>query len=168
MFYCTLLHMCTYILMAPKVFFILIWICYNSGLPTCYVNVSNEEVMACSEDSRQKGCCFSLYGPVASTVHLLSGSGYQVTQARGLHHGNHCSDTTKQSFKRVGSICDVSWAETILDRITMSQHCNNVHCTCVDLINCYTETDTITIVQSYTGKYHEFVAVCIVTSAQHE
>ena len=26
----------------------------------------------------------------------------------------------------------------------------------------------ITIVQSYTGKYHEFVAVCIVTSAQHE
>ena len=26
----------------------------------------------------------------------------------------------------------------------------------------------ITIVRSYTGKYHEFVAVCIVTSAQHE
>ena len=26
----------------------------------------------------------------------------------------------------------------------------------------------ITIVQSYTGKYHEFVAVCIVMSAQHE
>ena len=26
----------------------------------------------------------------------------------------------------------------------------------------------ITIVQSYTEKYHEFVAVCIVTSAQHE
>ena len=26
----------------------------------------------------------------------------------------------------------------------------------------------ITIVQSYTGKYHEFVAVCIVTSVQHE
>ena len=25
---------------------------------------------------------------------------------------------------------------------------------------------SITIVQSYTGKYHEFVAVCIVTSAQ--
>ena len=27
---------------------------------------------------------------------------------------------------------------------------------------------SITIVPSYTGKYHEFVAVCIVTSAQHE
>jgi len=27
---------------------------------------------------------------------------------------------------------------------------------------------SITIVQSYTGKYHGFVAVCIVTSAQHE
>ena len=27
---------------------------------------------------------------------------------------------------------------------------------------------SITIVQSYTGKYHESVAVCIVTSAQHE
>jgi len=27
---------------------------------------------------------------------------------------------------------------------------------------------TITIVRSYTEKYHEFVAVCIVTSAQHE
>ena len=27
---------------------------------------------------------------------------------------------------------------------------------------------SITIVQNYTGKYHEFVAVCIVTSAQHE
>ena len=27
---------------------------------------------------------------------------------------------------------------------------------------------SITIVQSYTGKYHEFVAVCIVTSAQHK
>ena len=27
---------------------------------------------------------------------------------------------------------------------------------------------SITIVQSYTGKYHKFVAVCIVTSAQHE
>ena len=27
---------------------------------------------------------------------------------------------------------------------------------------------SITIVQSYTGKYHEFVAVCIITSAQHE
>ena len=26
----------------------------------------------------------------------------------------------------------------------------------------------ITIVRSHTGKYHEFVAVCIVTSAQHE
>ena len=26
----------------------------------------------------------------------------------------------------------------------------------------------ITIVQSYTGKYHEFVAICIVTSAQHK
>ena len=26
----------------------------------------------------------------------------------------------------------------------------------------------ITIVRSYSGKYHEFVAVCIVTSAQHE
>ena len=26
----------------------------------------------------------------------------------------------------------------------------------------------ITIVQSYTGKYHEFVAVCIVTSTQHK
>ena len=26
----------------------------------------------------------------------------------------------------------------------------------------------ITIAQSYTGKYHEFVAVCIVMSAQHE
>ena len=26
----------------------------------------------------------------------------------------------------------------------------------------------ITIVQSYTGKYHKFIAVCIVTSAQHE
>ena len=26
----------------------------------------------------------------------------------------------------------------------------------------------ITIVQSYTGKYHEFVAGCIVTSAQHK
>ena len=26
----------------------------------------------------------------------------------------------------------------------------------------------ITTVQSYTGKYHEFVAVCIVTSTQHE
>ena len=26
----------------------------------------------------------------------------------------------------------------------------------------------ITIVPSYTGKYHEFVAICIVTSAQHE
>ena len=24
------------------------------------------------------------------------------------------------------------------------------------------------IVQSYTGKYHEFVAVCIVTSVQHD
>ena len=27
---------------------------------------------------------------------------------------------------------------------------------------------SITIIQSYTGKYHEFVAICIVTSAQHE
>ena len=27
---------------------------------------------------------------------------------------------------------------------------------------------SITIVQSYTGKYHELVAVCTVTSAQHE
>ena len=27
---------------------------------------------------------------------------------------------------------------------------------------------SITIVQSYTGKYREFVAVCTVTSAQHE
>ena len=27
---------------------------------------------------------------------------------------------------------------------------------------------SITIVQSYTGKYHEFVAVCIVMSAQHK
>ena len=27
---------------------------------------------------------------------------------------------------------------------------------------------SITIVQSYTGKYHVFVAVCIVTSVQHE
>ena len=27
---------------------------------------------------------------------------------------------------------------------------------------------SITVVESYTGKYHEFVAVCIVTSAQHE
>ena len=26
----------------------------------------------------------------------------------------------------------------------------------------------ITIVRSYTGKYHDFVAVCIVTSMQHE
>ena len=26
----------------------------------------------------------------------------------------------------------------------------------------------ITIVRSYTGKYHEFLAVCIVMSAQHE
>ena len=26
----------------------------------------------------------------------------------------------------------------------------------------------ITLVQSYAGKYHEFVAVCIVMSAQHE
>ena len=26
----------------------------------------------------------------------------------------------------------------------------------------------ITIVQTYTGKYHEFVVICIVTSAQHE
>ena len=26
----------------------------------------------------------------------------------------------------------------------------------------------ITIVRGYTGKYHEFLAVCIVTSAQHE
>ena len=26
----------------------------------------------------------------------------------------------------------------------------------------------ITLVQSYAGEYHEFVAVCIVTSAQHE
>ena len=34
-------------------------------------------------------------------------------------------------------------------------------CKCEDYIS-------ITIVQSYTGKYHEFVAVCIVTSAQHE
>ena len=28
--------------------------------------------------------------------------------------------------------------------------------------------DSIIIVQSYTGKYHKFVAICIVTSAQHE
>ena len=27
---------------------------------------------------------------------------------------------------------------------------------------------SVCIVQSYTGKYHEFAAVCIVTSAQHE
>ena len=27
---------------------------------------------------------------------------------------------------------------------------------------------SIIIVQNYTGKYHKFVAVCIVTSAQHE
>ena len=27
---------------------------------------------------------------------------------------------------------------------------------------------SITIVQSYTGKYHEFVAVCIVMSVQHK
>ena len=27
---------------------------------------------------------------------------------------------------------------------------------------------SITIVQSYTGKYHKVVAVCIVTSVQHE
>ena len=27
---------------------------------------------------------------------------------------------------------------------------------------------SITVVQSYTGKYHEFAAVCIVMSAQHE
>ena len=27
---------------------------------------------------------------------------------------------------------------------------------------------SITIVQSYTGKYHSFVAICIVTSVQHE
>ena len=32
----------------------------------------------------------------------------------------------------------------------------------------YTYYISITIVQSYTGKYHEFVAVCIVTSVQHE
>ena len=27
---------------------------------------------------------------------------------------------------------------------------------------------SITTVQNYTGKYHEFVAICIATSAQHE
>ena len=27
---------------------------------------------------------------------------------------------------------------------------------------------SITIVQSHTGKYHKFVAVCIVTSVKHE
>ena len=27
---------------------------------------------------------------------------------------------------------------------------------------------SITLVPSYTGKYHEFVAICIVTSAQHK
>ena len=29
-------------------------------------------------------------------------------------------------------------------------------------------SESITIVQSYTGKDHEFVAVCIVTSVQHK
>ena len=37
---------------------------------------------------------------------------------------------------------------------------------CINL--CYLYNIIITIVRSYTGKYHEFVAVCIVTSAQHE
>ena len=36
-----------------------------------------------------------------------------------------------------------------------------VYITCVYYIS-------ITIVRSYTGKYYEFVAICIVTSAQHE
>ena len=35
----------------------------------------------------------------------------------------------------------------------------------VSLMNEYT---SITIVQSYAGKYQKFVAVCIVTSAQHK
>ena len=39
-------------------------------------------------------------------------------------------------------------------------------CICVRVYCC--KYISITIVQSYTGKYHEFVAVCIVTSAQHE
>ena len=42
------------------------------------------------------------------------------------------------------------------------------HYGCVSMVTEVYEYIIITIVQSYTGKYHEFVAVCIVTSAQHE
>ena len=56
----------------------------------------------------------------------------------------------------------------------MSLVCCRWHCySCCVLVIIQTAANScyyisITIVQSYTGKYHEFVAVCIVTSAQHE
>jgi len=41
---------------------------------------------------------------------------------------------------------------------------------CTESVYSYRVTHciSITILQSYTGKYHEFVAVCIVMSLQHE
>ena len=38
--------------------------------------------------------------------------------------------------------------------------------TLLNISNFYYIPVSITIVQSYTGKYHKFVAICVVTSAQ--